>query len=687
MSLEAKVPVLEHQVTSLEATVATLGATNERLKTRVNHLLNRKRKRSTTGSLLSQRLVKHRRRSTPQTPRVVQEKKTDDCLVGSQSPILSQYQLHQHEDSLRSPQHPSPTHQQTDHPSQDHQPPTDHNTNNHQSPTRYASPTDDHQTPNTKTPTQCDSPHNSPDHPLPVQDSPAPHSDDHHSPDYRSSNHQSPNHQDQQHQSPIHHSPANHPTVDHPSIDHSYNEQHSPNHPTGDHHSPNHQTLDHHSPNHQTLDHHSPNHQSQSPAAHSFHQPQQPSPAENPPVDHEIPVQPESPLVSSTSHAPKDHTPDPKTPDHITTPHLTTNQQPLEHKPSDLVSPTHPSPVHVSTPSSPPTHKVPVDAFNVTQGSPSQNFAQIATLPQFDATPLGKPTSPEVMSGSDPGTCYAPYKPAGTSTPNSTPTKPAVSPQAFSPHSSSPNAFAALKCSTKSFLSSPNRETAKEVDKEDTYSGSPDTKHMIVLMHVLGERHKRVLFMHNSVFTTPELTSLMLSKDRQFQAAVRKDRLRWDSRLTKLILAPRLTWMKEVHTVYTPMIWADKHWVGLAINLAIGHVEVMDSAPTLYDDGKVLKFMKPILQMLPYLVRYVAKNNARNLSPFTWERISGNYENLRSGDCGPVCAKFMEMHLHDNPYPHMSGITDAMVDQFRRVYAMDAYKTIVLPAYQPTTTG
>lgn len=210
---------------------------------------------------------------------------------------------------------------------------------------------------------------------------------------------------------------------------------------------------------------------------------------------------------------------------------------------------------------------------------------------------------------------------------------------------------------------------------------------MIVLMHVLGERYKSVLLMHNSVFTTPELTSLMMSKDRQFQAAVRKDRLRWDSRLTKLILAPRLTWMKEVHTVYTPMIWADKHWVGLAINLAIGHVEVMDSAPTLYDDGKVLKFMKPILQMLPYLVRYVAKNNARNLSPFTWERISGTYENLRSGDCGPVCAKFMEMHLHDNPYPHMSGITDAMVDQFRRVYAMDAYKTIVLPAYQPTTTG
>uniref|UniRef100_M4CCT2 Uncharacterized protein n=1 Tax=Brassica campestris TaxID=3711 RepID=M4CCT2_BRACM len=471
ISLEAKVPVLEHQVTSLEATVATLGATNERLKTRVNHLLNRKRKRSTTGSLLSQRLVKHRRKSTPQTPQDIQEKNTDDCLVGSQSPILSQYQLHQHEDSLRSPQHPSPTHQQTDHPSQDHQPPADHDTNNHKSPTRFASHTDDHQTPNTQTPTQSDFPHNSPDHLLPVHDSPAHHSTDHHSPEYRSSNHQSPNHQAQHQQSPIHHSPANHPIVDHHSIDHSYSEHHSPNHPI----------VDHHSHNHQSLDHCSPNHHSQTPTAHASHQAKHPSPADHPIVDHLIPVQSESPLVSSTRHAPDQHTPAPQTPDHITTPHITTNQQPLEHKSSDLISPTHPSPVHVSTPSSPPTHKPPVDAFNVTQGSHSQNFAQIATLPLFDATPLGKPTSPEVMSGSDPGTCYAPYMPAGTSTPNSTPTKPAVSPQAFSPHCSSPNAFAALKGSTKSFMSSPNRETAKdgkkeEVDKEDTYSGSPDTK-------------------------------------------------------------------------------------------------------------------------------------------------------------------------------------------------------------------
>ncbi|CAF1826580.1 unnamed protein product [Brassica napus] len=580
------------------------------------------------------------------------EKKTDDCLVGSQSPILSQYQLHQHEDSLRSPHHPSPTHQQTDHQSQDHQPPADHDTHNHKSLTCLASTTDDHQTPNTQTPPHCGLPHPSPNH----------HSSDHHSHDHRSPDHHSPNHH--------------------------YSDHHSHDHRSPDHHSPDHRSPDQHSHDHQSPDDHS-----KIPTTLSSHQtphqqsPLHPSSADHPNVNHQTAIPSESTLLSSDRHSTDHHSPAPQTPEHKTPHHITPNHQTLEHKSSDSNSPTHSPPIHVSTPSSPPTHKPPADAFNLIQGSPLQHYAQIAILPQFDATPLEKPTSLEVMSGSDPATISAPFKPAGTTTPNSTPTKPAVSPQAFSPHSSSPNAFAALKGSTNTFLSTPNHQTGKEVDKEDTDSGSPDTKHMIVLMHVLGERHKSVLLMHNSAFTTPELTSLMLSKDRQFQAAVRKDRLRWDTRLTKLIMAPRLTWMKEVHTVYTSMIWADKHWVGLAINLAIGHVEVMDSQPTMYDDGEVLNFMKPILQMLPYLVRYVAKNNARGLSPFTWERIPSTYKNIRSGDCGPVCVKFMEMHPHENPYSHMSGITDAMVDQFHRIYAMDAYKTIVIPAYQSTTTG
>ncbi|KAJ4894579.1 hypothetical protein Rs2_21373 [Raphanus sativus] len=135
---------------------------------------------------------------------------------------------------------------------------------------------------------------------------------------------------------------------------------------------------------------------------------------------------------------------------------------------------------------------------------------------------------------------------------------------------------------------------------------------------MLSEHHKEVLQCMNASFRSPLLTSLMMLKDRQFQAAVRKERLRWDPRLTQLILLLGKTWMKEVHTVYTPMILEDMHWVRLAVNLGVGDVELMDSQPSLYDDGEVLGFIKPILQMLPYLLRYVAKYTSHDLSPFTW---------------------------------------------------------------------
>ncbi|KAG2244789.1 hypothetical protein Bca52824_093355 [Brassica carinata] len=195
--------------------------------------------------------------------------------------------------------------------------------------------------------------------------------------------------------------------------------------------------------------------------------------------------------------------------------------------------------------------------------------------------------------------------------------------------------------------------------------------HMTVLMHMLGERHKDMLQMDKATFTPSALTSLMMSKERQFHAAVMKDKIHWDPRLKKLILVPDKTLIRDVCTVYTPMIWADKHWMGLCINLVMGHVIVFDPLPDLYNDEKALRFLKPILHMLPYLIHYVVEDNT---PPNT-------YEKLRSGDCSPVSVKFMEMHLYYDPHPHMFGITDHNVDKFRQFYAMEAYKTIVLPVY------
>lgn len=209
---------------------------------------------------------------------------------------------------------------------------------------------------------------------------------------------------------------------------------------------------------------------------------------------------------------------------------------------------------------------------------------------------------------------------------------------------------------------------------------------MALLMHMLNESCKDVLLMDKSTFTGPALTSLMQSKGRQFLAALDKAKFHWDPRLTKMVLLPGKTWIQNVELVYTPMIWADKHWVGLAINLVLGHVDVFDPLPSLYNDVKVLAFLKPMLHMLPYLCRYVANVKDRDLDPFTWGRTMGIYENLRGGDCGPVSAKLMEMQVYYDPPPHMRGITDEHVDKFRQLYAMEAYKTIVLPAYDVNFT-
>ncbi|KAF8114229.1 hypothetical protein N665_0040s0084 [Sinapis alba] len=175
---------------------------------------------------------------------------------------------------------------------------------------------------------------------------------------------------------------------------------------------------------------------------------------------------------------------------------------------------------------------------------------------------------------------------------------------------------------------------------------------------------------------------------KKFKQLKRRDRFGWDTRITDLVLQPGKKWMEDVFTIYTPMIWGNKHWVGLAINLDNGLVEVLDPLPTLFSDKKVEKFMEPITVSLPYLVKKIVKpqqTQFRGLQPFHWKRITRLYNNERSGDFGPVSVKFLELHSHGDPAPHMSGITNGTVDDIHKQCAMDVYKTIVLPAYHAPT--
>ncbi|KAG2310809.1 hypothetical protein Bca52824_022366 [Brassica carinata] len=211
------------------------------------------------------------------------------------------------------------------------------------------------------------------------------------------------------------------------------------------------------------------------------------------------------------------------------------------------------------------------------------------------------------------------------------------------------------------------------------------TYQMEMLVHMLSARHSEVLQAEKAAFAPPILSSAINDIFDDFNKSGKKNKNNyvWDQRLVDIVLCTGKKWMEDIHTIYTPMLWNKSHWVGLAINLDMGLVEVLDPLPALHGVRRMAKWMKPMLTCLPYLVKKVAMcelTQFTGLKPFICTRIPDIYINGRSGDCGPVTMKFLELHAHGDPSPGMAGITDQIVDNIRKQYAMDIYKTMVLPA-------
>lgn len=134
------------------------------------------------------------------------------------------------------------------------------------------------------------------------------------------------------------------------------------------------------------------------------------------------------------------------------------------------------------------------------------------------------------------------------------------------------------------------------------------------------------------------------------------------------------------------MIWGECHWIGLCISLPEWSIFVLDPNSGLKSMEEVEVLMEPLAAMLPYISKKVwsAGEIVDNLMvPFNVARLGGLNENVSIGDCRPVAVKFLEMHAAGDLNPTMAGLTDDLLDIFRKHYAMDIYKELVFPVYFP----
>jgi len=154
---------------------------------------------------------------------------------------------------------------------------------------------------------------------------------------------------------------------------------------------------------------------------------------------------------------------------------------------------------------------------------------------------------------------------------------------------------------------------------------------MEVLVSLLSQRLATTLTNQRAAFVQPWSANHLQGKFKSFKAAKFKSRVRWSEPMKRFIVGPNTEWFTDIDTIYLPMIWDSKHWVGLAINLGVWSVEILDPNTDLYKEDDVQRFIEPVFTILPYLIqRYCKPECSQNhgLQPFIWRQIDGLYKNL-----------------------------------------------------------
>ncbi|CAL9239316.1 unnamed protein product [Arabidopsis halleri] len=169
-------------------------------------------------------------------------------------------------------------------------------------------------------------------------------------------------------------------------------------------------------------------------------------------------------------------------------------------------------------------------------------------------------------------------------------------------------------------------------------------------------------------------TQLLCSQYSNFVNAAAPSAFLWDPLVASYIegaggdRTERTTWFKDVNTVYVPMNWGNRHWVGLVICLKSSHIDILDPYLECSSDNEVATYMEPLVTMLPHLLKASCDPTDIGIlldSPFSYHRVEGLPQNTRTGDCGPFVMKLIEMHSHNFSVGDMGHIPDAKVDIFR----------------------
>ncbi|XP_019101054.1 PREDICTED: uncharacterized protein LOC109132991 [Camelina sativa] len=178
---------------------------------------------------------------------------------------------------------------------------------------------------------------------------------------------------------------------------------------------------------------------------------------------------------------------------------------------------------------------------------------------------------------------------------------------------------------------------------------------------------------------------MLTTELRRYKASKKKSGFAWNNIIKNYVLgnvhnrSTNLAWYKDVDTVYLPMNWGKRHWVALVIRLRKGNIFVLDPLIINTPPKKVPHLMRPVIDLLPVIVKEFvdpALVDCPLPHVFSLERLPNVYQNDRTGDCGPLAVKFIELHaLKVMP----DSLTEDLVDKLRMSYAVDVYQEFVVP--------